>query len=242
MHQSVPRMPHPLVEAFGRPTWRERRRKTEALQLATMRPELTLGQGRPVVLVPGFGGTPDSIGELRRWLSDADYSVDVADVERNTTSSAFAAGRIAEALERTDQPAILIGHSRGGQQSRVAAQRHPERVRQLITLGSPIRAHVPKHFALRVAVESLRVASNIGVWHSYDADAESAYEATLLSPFEAAVPWSSIWSKSDGFVVWQAAFDPAATNIEVECSHRGLIESVPSFAAIAGVLSGVSGG
>ena len=47
---------------------------------------------------------------------------------------------------------------------------------------------------------------------------------------------TSIWSKSDGFVAWQACTDPAATDVEIDCSHRGLIESVAAFEAIASVL------
>ncbi len=234
---ALPPVPHPLVEAFGRPTWRERRRRAEAAELAAARLPPPGGRPQSVVVVPGFFGTEASVGELVGWLRRGGHRVLVAELDRNFRASSWAVDRITEALAEADGPSVLIGHSRGGQQCRVATLRHPDLVTQLITLGAPVRAHPPKHFLLRAAVESLRVAGTLGVLGGHDRAEDRRYEATLQAPFTADVPWTAVHSRSDGFVAWQACFDPAATNVEIDTSHRGLIESVPAFRAIAATMS-----
>lgn len=236
---TVPPLPHPLVEAFGRPTWREWRQRAEASELANTVVPISVSSPRSIVVVPGFLGTADSIGTLVGWLTDAGHSVRVADLDGNYRASSWAADRIVETLDQVGVPSVLIGHSRGGQQCRVAAHRNPGLVDHLITLGAPVRSHAPRHFVLRTAVESLRVAGRLGVLGGYDAAADRRYEASLAAPFTPDVPWTAIHSRSDGFVAWQACIDAAATDVEVNCSHRGLIASVPAFTAIAATMSAV---
>lgn len=233
-------MPHPLVEAFGCPTWRELQARREAAALASDPVRLDDGDGAPVVLVPGFGGSGESLATLVDWLSDGGYDVQVAAMERNVRGSGWAADRVVDALTACDRPAILLGHSRGGQQARIVAARRPELTRALITLGSPLRSHVPQHFALRAAVETLRLASRSGIYHPEDMPGDHEYAHELRQPFAADVPWTSIWSRQDGFVAWQACQDVAAASVEVQCSHRGLVESISSYQAIAATLSGIA--
>lgn len=230
-------MPHPLIEAFGRPTWRELQAPAEAAQLAIHPVELSGGADAPVVVVPGFCGSERSLATMVTWLSDAGYDPRVASMELNVRGSGWAADRVVEALEACNEPAILIGHSRGGQQARIVAARHPELVRSLITLGAPLNSHVPHHFALRAAVESLRLAARAGLYHPGDMPGDHEYARELAQPFTADVPWTSIWSRNDGLVAWQACQDEAATDVEVTCSHRGLVESVSSYQALASVLA-----
>lgn len=229
-------LPPPFIEAFGRPTWREVRAIDEARLVAAKPPALVDGQGAAVVIAPGFGGSTGSMGTLADWLAAANWDVTVADLDRNARDSTRAARAIIAELERRGG-ATLIGHSRGGQQARVVAMRRPELVDRLITLGAPIRSHTPRHFALRATVETLRVVGRTGLLGAYDHADDMAYEADLFAPFAVDVDWTTIWSKSDGFVAWQACVDPAATAMEVNCSHRGLVASVASFRAIADVLA-----
>ncbi len=226
-------MPHPLVEAFGRPTWMEARAVREAAALKRDSVPLNPGHGTKVVLAPGFYGSETSLKPLGSWLSDAGYDVTLAALERNARASSWAADRIEETLEQSNEPVVLIGHSRGGQQARVVTQRRPELVRQLITLGSPQRAHLPRHFVLRAAVATLQAGSKAGLLGEYNQAAEDQYEAELFSPYDIDVPWTSIWSRTDGIVAWQSCLIPGARSVEVKCSHVGLVASVPAFAAIA---------
>ncbi len=189
------------------------------------------------MLTPGFCGSADTLSTLIAWLKSGGYDVRVAKLERNVRGSGWAVDRIIEGLEHSERPAILLGHSRGGQQSRIAAARRPELIAKLITLGAPLNTHVPRHFALRAAVESLRIASRAGLYKPEDWPGDAEYAEELQQPFTADVHWTTIWSKNDGFVAWQACQDPAAVDLEADCSHRGLVESVPSFEAIKSALA-----
>lgn len=195
------------------------------------------GQGRSLVVTPGFCGSADTLSTLIAWLKGGGYNVRVAKLERNVRGSGWAVDRIIESLEQSKRPAILLGHSRGGQQSRIAAARRPELIRKLITLGAPLQTHVPRHFALRAAVESLRIASRAGLYRPEDWPGDNEYAEELQQPFTADVDWTTIWSRNDGFVAWQACRDPAAVDLETDCSHRGLVESVPSYQAIRSALA-----
>lgn len=210
------------------------------------RTELSLGPvplgaaaGRRVVLVPGYLAGERSLEPLADWLASAGFMVVRAQVGRNMVTSTAAAEQIAAALHPGDGPSILIGHSRGGQQCRVAAYRNPELVSHLITLGAPVRAHYPRAAFLRASVEGLRLFSQLPFGPDDDPEGEAQYERDLFAPFPDAVPWTSIWSKRDGVVEWQACLDVGAESVEVACSHSGLIASVPSFRAIAQVLDRV---
>lgn len=229
-------MPHPLLEAFARPTWLELRAPAEARRLGTRAVPLVSGEGRTVVIAPGFLGSDRSMEPLGRWLTEGGYRVRIADLESNLRGSSWSVDRIIGALEESAEPAILIGHSRGGQQARVATQRRPELVAGLITLGAPFRSHIPRHFALRAVVESMRLANRLG-WYFPDDGDDADYAALLAAPYEAGVAFTSIWSRSDGLVAWQSCADPAAVGVEVDCSHRGLVASTVAFSAIASAIA-----
>lgn len=237
MATPLPDLPSKLAGAIGRPFWYEAVAPRERAELAKNPVPLNDGGGSRVVLVTGYLAGARSTGPLAAWLRNSGYRVDLAAVGRNMVTSSAAAERIAEALhDGGEAPSILIGHSRGGQQARVAAVRDPELVSQLITLGSPVRAHYPRAAVLRASVEGLRLLSRLPVGPDDDAAGEAAYERDLFAPFAPGVPWASIWSKADGVVEWQACLDEAAESIEVGCSHTGLIASVDAFQAIASVL------
>jgi triacylglycerol lipase len=234
---SLPALPSPLIAALGRPVWNEARAPGERARLAANPVELRPGHGQRVVLVTGYMAGSASAAALSSWLERAGYQVYIAGVGRNASTSSSAAELIGQALLAGAAPSILVGHSRGGQQCRVVAQRHPELVSQLITLAGPVRVHLPRQIVLRVSIEALRLMSHLPVGPNDDPVADSEYEAELLSPFAVNVPWTSIWSKIDGIIEWQACLDEQATSLEVRCSHAGMLGSVPSFRAIASVLN-----
>lgn len=189
--------------------------------------------------MPGFFGSERSLDPLVGWLREANYDAVTVPLELNVRGSGWAVDQLLDTLDRIG-PAIVIGHSRGGQQARVGAVRRPELFEHLVTLGSPLRAAVPRHFVLRGTVETLRLFSRLGVYRPEDQADEPAYESDLLRPFDVDVDWTSIWSRTDGIVAWQSCRDRAANDIEVDCSHLGLTESVPAFEALAGVLAAIA--
>jgi len=237
MTAGLPALPPAIVGAFGGRWWNEGRAPLERLQLARTRVPLANGGGRRVVLVTGYLDGGDGSRPLVDWLRRAGYGVDVAKMRGNVGASSTGVERIEQTLHGGDQgPAILIGHSRGGQLARVAALRNPELVEQLITLGAPVRAHLPRNAVLRASVEVLRLIHQLPFGPTLDRQENTRYEADLFAPFDVDVAWTTIWSKSDGVVEWQTCLDDRARSIEVSTSHIGLIASVASFRAIASVL------
>ncbi|MEM7142679.1 MAG: alpha/beta hydrolase [Actinomycetota bacterium] len=232
----LPAVPPAIVGAIGRPLIFEAMAPFERRRLRRADIDLPPGDGRPVVIATGYFAPPSSADELAGWLRSAGYRVEIADMNRNRRTSSEAVERIEAALEAVDGPALLIGHSRGGQQSRVATQRRPDLVSELITLGAPVRVHLPRQFVLRGSVEASRLAARLGLLAGADEAADTAYERDLADPFAVDVPWTTVWSRRDGIVEWQLCLDPAATSIEVTCSHTGLLASSASYRAIAQAL------
>lgn len=238
MPDPLPPMPSTLRGALGRPFWNEGRVGIEMAQLARTRVPLAPGNGRRVVVVTGFLAGASTAHLLTRWLRSADYVVDIAPIGRNMLSSSEMVDRVTTALDAEGtQPSILIGHSRGGQQGRVAAYRNPELVSQLITLGAPVRAHLPRHGPLRGSVEAIQLLDKLPFGLNEDTAAAGRYEADLFAPFDVDVPWTSIHSKLDAVVTWRETLDEHAESVQVTSSHTGLIASVPAFRAIAAALA-----
>lgn len=235
----LPPLSSPLRAAFGRPFWYEGRAGLELSQLARTTVPLGPGRDRRVVIVTGFLAGASTADPLSGWLRSAGYRVELAPTGRNLLGSGEMVDRVTQTLQSADgEPSILIGHSRGGQQSRVAAYRDPGLVSHLITLGAPVRAHLPRSAPLRVPVETIRLLDKMPFGPSEDGAASTRYEADLFASFDVDVPWTSIHSRVDGVIDWRETLDPNAESVRVRSSHTGLIASVPAFEAIAAVLDG----
>ena len=108
----------------------------------------------------------------------------------------------------------------------------PHRVRQVITIGSPIA---------RVAH-----STNVGwlyQWlHGGPATMDRRLAKNLRTP--PPVPTTSIYSRSDGVVAWKACLEaegPMTENVEVDSSHLGLVWHPDVLAIVAERLSQTAG-
>src|SRR5229473_1462680 len=100
------------------------------------------GDGRPVLLVPGFLSGDWALTVLRNWLERIGYHAYMSGIYFNVRASEhMVAGlrhRLAE-IHATDPARVtLVGHSRGGLLAKVLAQRRPDAIEQVIALGSPL--------------------------------------------------------------------------------------------------------
>ncbi len=241
----LPPLPSTVRGLLGRPVWNELRAPAE---LAALRDSdviagagLAPGDGRPVVLVPGYLATGRSLGEMRDWLARHGYVVAIAPVRGNWRSSSWAASQVEAtvraAAERAGRPVVLIGHSRGGQQCRVVTRRLPDLVEVLITVAAPVRHHLPRSAVLRGSVEALRLIGRTPLGPDANIEEDKIYESDLFAPFPEGVAWTALYSKSDGVVEWQSCLDPAAEMIEVGGTHIGMTSSVTAFEAVAAALA-----
>ena len=108
----------------------------------------------------------------------------------------------------------LVGWSLGGLYARQLAKMMPERVRQVITLGSPFAAG-PK------ATNAWRVYEMASGRRADEEDPRFGGSLTGAPP----VPTTAIFSRTDGICAWQGCREEATAmseSIEVESSHCGM--------------------
>lgn len=179
------------------------------------------GDGHPVLVLPGFITTDASTAVLRGFLRRLGYDAREWGLGRNLGPRAI--GREGERLiakvkdihAATGLKVSLVGWSLGGVMARIVAQRLPDMVRQVITLGSPFTGD-PRASNVWRTYEWL-TGQRVGDGHTRAQMAESATPLPM--------PATAIYSKDDGIVAWQNCVEPdgaTADRIEVRGSHCGL--------------------
>ncbi|MER6896134.1 hypothetical protein, partial [Amycolatopsis sp. NPDC000740] len=198
-------------------------------------------RGLPVLLVGGMGSTPALLAPMGDLLKRLGCRVEVAPVRFGVDcgeATAHAVGNaLSELVETASAPAIVIGHSRGGQFARAVATRQPEQVRGLITLGSPLTRMLAVHPLLLAHLFALGALGAVGTpgllrpscrWGACCAP----LRADLTGPFPGAVPFLSVYSAADRVVDWRSSLDPAARHREIVTSHGGLIWDPASLTVV----------
>jgi len=217
-----------LMLAEGRAPW-------EAGATLAMWPWLKLaprGDGHPVLVLPGLMASDTSTRLLRRYLENMGYEPHGWNMGRNLGPRAGVEGgmvrRLHELSERHDGRKVsIVGWSLGGIYARILAKHHPEVVRNVITLGSPLHGH----------------AYSTNAWRVYElVSSQSAHDPKRMSHATEVpqMPATSIYSRSDGVVAWQTSLiktSPQSENIEVRASHLGLGAHPAVLYAVADRLS-----
>ncbi len=189
------------------------------LLMATLplRQLLPVGDGHPVLVLPGLLADDVSTWALRRIMRDLGYRAHGWRLGRNLgPTAATVAGlqnRLLDLQSRYGDAVSLIGWSLGGIYARTLARGIPTAVRQVITLGSPI------HLAHQGQSRAGRAYNRYAHLHVVP-------RKLPLEPDDEAlpVPATSIYSRYDGIVAWQACLDAPsarAENIAVRSSHLG---------------------
>jgi pimeloyl-ACP methyl ester carboxylesterase len=190
------------------------------------------GDGHPVLVLPGFVTTDASTTLLRRYLQALGYTPYAWELGRNLGPKAI--GREGEKLiERLDaiyaetgRQVSIIGWSLGGVMARQVARRRPDKVRQVISLGSPFTGN-PRATNVMQAYETLTGQ------RMSDAHTQAQLRESRQTP---PVPSTAIYTKADGVVAWQNCCEPedaTTDNIEVYGSHCGLGVNASVLYAIA---------
>lgn len=190
------------------------------------------GDGHPIFVIPGFLAGPRSTEALRSFLSGLGYEVHDWGLGRNLGPRT--AGRTGERLARhfvevasgKSRKMSVIGWSLGGIMARQLARRAPQHVRRVITLGAPFTGD-PR------ATNAAFLYQLLTGQRFTHPDFQAMLAESRLPP---PVPATSIYSRSDGIVAWQCCREPAAAhteNIELDCSHGGLISHPQALLAIA---------
>ena len=202
-----------------------------ALPLLALAPK---GDGHPVIVLPGFATSDLSTFALRSFLGALGYDVRGWGLGRNWGPRVTGPGqrrlidRIAELHEQSGRSVTLVGWSLGGIMARKVAFRRPDLVRQVLSIGSPIKGE-PRHTRL---------------WPLYSAvtgDSQTDIMAmTRLPRTGAGTPMFALHSRTDGIVPWQNCLEDEAgvgTNVPAGRSHLGLVFNAAVLLHVAEVLA-----
>lgn len=203
------------------------------------------GDGRAVVLIPGFGAGDYTLALLRGFLGRIGYDARGAGMRANGDCMDRALDRFEERVEQlhaeSGRRVALVGHSRGGHFAKALARRRPDWISHAISMGAgldePLAVSTPiKAMALGVAAlhrrrdPQLPPGCMIG---ECGCRAFADYEA----PFPLEVPLTSIFTPKDGCLVRGCCEVPYARLVEVGGGHVGLAFEPRVYAAIAEALA-----
>jgi triacylglycerol lipase len=204
------------------------------------------GDGRPVVLVPGFGAGDQTLLELAAWLRRIGYRPFTCGFVANVECSDRAVERVERRLEhlhrRHGRRVALIGHSRGGHYARALGSRRPDLVSHAVSMGAGLRAMLAVSYPTGAAVAAARSAAHrTGQARSprcLTAGCDCRFAHDFAGPFPTdLVRLTSIYSRGDGVVRWQSALTLDADCVEVTGSHVGLVFNRKTYRAIAAALA-----
>lgn len=204
--------------------------------------KLPSGDGHSVVVFPGFGGSDRSTIPLRNLLDDLGYDTYGwglgANILYDEALEDEMVAMVREVAANSGRTVSLIGWSLGGIFAREIAKNCTESVRCVITLGSPVSGQLNTHTN----------ASKLFEFFNGEPSAIQQDKFRRL-PAPPQVPTTSIYSKTDGIVAWEASVQKEYSgkqvsqteNIEVPASHLGIGVNPFSMIAIADRLSQVEG-
>ncbi len=181
------------------------------------------GDGRPVLLVPGFLSGDWSLTVMHGWLQRIGYRAHMSGIYFNVRASEHMLAGLRRRLSdiRATDPSrvTLVGHSRGGLLAKVLAQRRPDVIEQVIALGSPLADQSDITPLTQAAVGVVRTANEIGFGLRLRAEGRFAYDLRQTP----AVPTTSIYTRSDDVVNFRSCIRPDIPSIAVWGSHNGLV-------------------
>lgn len=220
----------PPLRLLGLEPWRA------ACEYAGMRlmPQAGLprGDGHPVVVFPGLAADGQLTAPLRSFCERLGYAA--YDWERGINRGPGEdvdawlrelADETAAQVAEHDLPVSLIGWSLGGIYAREVAKLMPRRVRQVITIGTPFAGQPSQTNASAI----------YRLLNGREAEIDPVLRARLRQA--PPVPTTSIYSRSDGVVAWQACVQegsaPDIENLEVQSSHCGMVWNPEVLQAVA---------
>ena len=192
------------------------------------------GDGRILVLVPGYGADEWSMRPLKKFLKSINYQVFDWGHGRNRGHVKHDTSLLAETIKtisenHNHQSVTVIGWSLGGVLAREVARLHPQLISEVITMGTPLIGG-PKYTVMaKKYAKSMEMNLDL-----YEAEIHEINSQGIKQPI------TVIYSKSDGIVGWQASVDrynDQARNIEVSCSHLGMGVNIDVWKIIAGTLA-----
>ena len=169
------------------------------------------------MVIPGFLAHDRHTTELRRALAEAGFRVFPWREGFNLGARKDTLERLKRALSRcdSDDPVLLVGWSLGGLYARELARAAPDKVRAVVTMGSPVSGDRRRHTS---------------VWRLYEFVARHPVDDPPIPDFEEKppVPSLALWSAEDGIVAPPSASGTDFTRdsaVELRTTHMGFAMS-----------------
>jgi len=205
------------------------------------------GNGGPVVLIPGFLANDSSLSVLSGWLRRMGHApyrsgIWIANADCSDRAVARLEARVAAVVARSGRRVALVGHSRGGHFAKALASRRPDLVGRVIVMGTGLDTPFDISIPTKAAVTGVRTV----LAHTSDLRRRSGcltntcccrFAADYSAAFPGDVPLTSIYTRGDGVVWWEACVVPYARAVEVTGSHVGLAFNRKAYRAIAEALA-----
>lgn len=206
--------------------------------------EVARGDSGPVLLIPGFFAGDWSLATMAMWLTRIGYRPYLSGIDWNVgcpnEKSERLGWRLANLTDECGAPAVLVGHSLGGVLARAMATRWPDRVRHVVTMGSPVRVDwnvvSPRYRPAMRAFQTMwhalnNLPSQCGTEHC-----SCGFGDTVATNFPQSVALSSIYTRDDEVVDWRACISAEADNHEVSGAHVSLVVNREVFHMLATLL------
>ena len=166
--------------------------------------------GPPVLVIPGFVAHDRATLALRRTLAAKGWRVHGWEMGINWGARPDTVERLKNRLEQisTSEKVLLVGWSLGGLFARELARACPERVRAVVTLGSPFSGDPKQN----------------NVWRIYELVARHKVDDPPIprSTAKPPVPSLALWSRKDGLIAPRSARgldDERDKQVELNCTH-----------------------
>jgi len=172
--------------------------------------------GPAALVIPGFLATDGTTLALRKAMAEAGWRVHPWGHGLNTGVKENTVEQLERCLDRmgASEPVLVIGWSLGGLYARELARVCPQRVRAVVTLGSPISGDLHQN----------------NVWRLYEWVAGHKVDESPIPRIteKPPVPTLAIWSRKDGIIAPRAAYGLEGERdkaVELQCAHMGFAMS-----------------
>jgi len=167
------------------------------------------GKESPVLLLPPLFGTDFSTRFIRSFLSKQNFHAYKWKLGINLIRAYYLPqleNRLITLFEKHQQKVSLVGWSGGGMLAKVIANRHPDKVAHLITIGSPIWGIDGLQTYIKGLYEILRGQPLSERNEDFNAEIDAVPK----------VPITCIYTKTDGVVPWRNCIESESLHPEVQ--------------------------
>ncbi len=190
---------------------------------------------KPVLLMPPYLGNDNSTTFVRKYLKSLGfktYKWDLGINMINSKSLPKLIEKLDEIYEKHQEKVSLVGWSGGGIFAKIIANRYPEKVAQLITIGSPVWGVKNMKTPVISSLEFLRGTKLKERNEKFIKELEAIPK----------IPITCVYTKTDGLIPWKNCMEAETyrddiKNVEVFGSHCGMGANATVLLTVANALN-----